>query len=61
MLIEAVVESWQLTRIDNIKMVFEMVFITSCNEKTECMRLSPRMMGLVAVNINFCSVAHRGD
>lgn len=30
-------------------------------EKTERRRLSPRMIGLVAVNINFCSVAHWGD
>lgn len=54
----------QLTRIDNIKMVFEMVFITYCSgrkKKMEWMRLSPRMIGLVAVNINFCSVAHWGD
>lgn len=30
-------------------------------KKTEWMRLSPRMIAPVAVNVNFCSVAHWGD
>lgn len=54
----------QLTRTDNIKryLKWRSLHIAVWREKKkEWMWLCPRMIGPVAVNINFCSVAHWGD
>ena len=66
MLIEAVVERWATQP----GLITSKWYLERCSlhiavgkkiKKAEWIRLSPRIGGLVAVNINFCSGAHWGD